>query len=65
MPYHNNHLHCRIGSLEISKTALQYVTDLHCRIGSLEITINSSKARCALHCRIGSLEICAPTDCYH
>ena len=50
-------LHCRIGSLEISRANAELTTKLHCRIGSLETCRVCQTAIASLHCRIGSLEI--------
>ena len=49
-------LHCRIGSLENTKTIVDLKISLHCRIGSLETEPYNKVRALSLHCRIGSLE---------
>ena len=48
--------HCRIGSLEMSKTHALILLKDHCRIGSLEMSKTHALILLKDHCRIGSLE---------
>ena len=49
-------IHCRIGSLEMTDTALDILKRIHCRIGSLERLGDPELREPVIHCRIGSLE---------
>ena len=52
----DNNLHCRIGSLEMTRVMFANPIILHCRIGSLEKLRRDARFAVSLHCRIGSLE---------
>ena len=49
-------VHCRIGSLEISRQIVAPQDQVHCRIGSLEMWARWLVRPKLVHCRIGSLE---------
>jgi len=49
-------VHCRTGSLEITKWSLHIHAVVHCRTGSLENTQKLLCIRKLVHCRTGSLE---------
>ena len=53
----NTSVHCRTGSLEISRFCGHQLIAMHCRTGSLEIEDLADAALPNVHCRTGSLEM--------
>ena len=49
-------VHCRVGSLEITRSAGNVFLVVHCRVGSLEMRTGAFKGILCVHCRVGSLE---------
>ncbi|QAV04213.1 hypothetical protein FORC76_0716 [Vibrio cholerae] len=54
---HLTTVHCRTGSLEITKTCEHGDMYVHCRTGSLENKGEKAMSKVTVHCRTGSLEI--------
>ena len=52
-----SYVHCRTGSLEITRFAVMWYLNVHCRTGSLESKATEEAYGIDVHCRTGSLEI--------